>query len=227
MNVRYLTLHRVRRYVLGMTEQPEVACSLSQRIGEAVRTFRTAGGWDQGLIAAAVSELGLPMDVSTVNRIESGRQAATLEQAVLLALVLQLRGIEGLLDPATPWRVGAITVTDAQALGEVLTGVSKASRRNPGGPYLQASRVVRVVSEARRDRMIADSLGAEPETVAAAAQKLFGRSAHKEVSARFDAKREELGDSITSESAAWRAHRAHAVRAVTREIGRHLEGTGK
>ena len=211
-----------------MTKLVEVPCSLSQRIGEAVRTFRTAGGWDQGLIAAAVSELGLPMDVSTVNRIESGRQAATLEQAVLLALVLNLRGIGGLLDPASqPWQVGGITVDDARALGEVLTGVSEASRQKPEGPYVQASRVVRMVSESRRDRMIADSLGAEPETVAAAAQELFGRSAHREVSARFDARRKELGDSITSESAAWRAHRAHAVRAVTREIGRHLEGSSK
>ena len=110
------------------------------------------------------------------------------------------------------------------AIQSTKLGTDKAMR---DGPYRQVGRVLRDVTESRRNRMLAETLGSSPDEVAGAAMRLYDRSAQDEIQSRFSHKLRDLDDDAPeSDSATWRAHRSHAIRAVTRELRQYLLGGG-
>ncbi len=75
-----------------------------RRFAEVAQQARDRKGWSQGRVAGAMAKRGWPWHQSTVYRVESGRQAVRLGEAVALAEIL---GIDlsafGSGDPE-PWR---------------------------------------------------------------------------------------------------------------------------
>lgn len=193
----------------------------AKRIAETIRAHRTAGAWDQATMAALLTALGSATKPSTITRIESGDQGVTIEQLLLLALVMP-QGLRDLLAP--PFTIGTLAVRDQADLDALLAG----THIDHNGVAIQtaldeaAFGIINPLWDDQRHASIATSLGTTPRKVANAAQRLYGHGADQEVNARFTARLAEVTPKPKPETAQWRAYRSHAVRAVTKEIGEAL-----
>lgn len=203
-----------------MTKRPPGA---SARIAERLRAHRTAGGWDQAAVAALLTAAGLPTNTATIVRIENGDQPPTVEQALLLAVLVMPNGLRTLLEP--PFTLGNLTVRKVDDLGQVL-GHEIGPRTIPDTPMArEATRLVSKTLAEARDSQIAGTLNVSRELIAEAAEALYGKSAASEASERFSARLDQLHTRPEVESASWRAYRSHAVRAVAAEIHDYLKGS--
>lgn len=202
-----------------MTKRTQRVPTAAQRVAQRLRAARTAGGWDQATVAELLTALGSPTKPSTITRIESGAQPATIEQLLLLALFLSRDALRSVLSP--PFTIGTLTVRDAADLDSLLLGyhADELGELVTTGLDGQADRRVSGFWDDRRHKMLAQSLSTTPAKVTAAAHKLYGHGADREISTRFQARLKKVSPQPEPESASWRAYRSHAVRAVTREIG--------
>lgn len=198
----------------------------SERIAERVRALRTKGEWDQATVAEILTALGSPAGPSTIARIERGDQPLSVDQLLLLALFAGPDGLRSLLVP--PFTIGEITVRDEHDLEHLIGGRSAGAYVDDDGVRLAANistplaERVTPAYEARRHRMIAETLRTSERKVSNASQRLYGRGADAEIRARFSERLRELDPAPERDSAQYRVYRSHAVRAVTKEIGEAL-----
>ena len=202
---------------------------LAAKVGESVRPLRLAGAWDQATLAETMTRLGVPTKVATINRIESGRQAVTLEQLVVLGVVLTPDGAAGLLDPGTGgWHAGRWRSRTRRSDAGSHRSVGRPGRQaeSTGRQPLPTGRagVARGLRRTAKPHARGSARGVD-RGVAAAAKRRFKRTSQDEVRVRFGERLDEAQDDRPGpESAAWRAYMGHAVRSVQADLATELGG---
>jgi transcriptional regulator with XRE-family HTH domain len=92
-----------------------------------VRRARERTGWPQGRIAEAMNAQGWRWHQSTVARVESGKQAARLGEAVALAEILGIDLSDFLAGNSAPW-LPCVTCDDKPPSGFTCDTCSKSGK---------------------------------------------------------------------------------------------------
>jgi transcriptional regulator with XRE-family HTH domain len=76
-----------------------MAFTFDQSVARRVRQLRERHGMTQQDLATALSNWGMPIDRSAIARLENGKRAVSLEEAMRLAFVLHVAPVHLLVDP--------------------------------------------------------------------------------------------------------------------------------
>jgi transcriptional regulator with XRE-family HTH domain len=173
---------------------------LDNVIGERLRAIRESAGKTQEEIAALARQWGLPWTQGTIATIEDGRRDISLRSELFPFLFALSRPFTDLLPASSNDRVVITDHADvpAKALHDILTTkidypvrgyrlkagkASISTKTYPAKAQLIASDALGAA-----ERKAAAVLGVEPEAIAKAARKLWGRSLPEERDARLTAR---------------------------------------
>lgn len=201
------------KYLVDMKRNQPIPTA-AERVAQALPEFRERMGGGRHL-ADALTALGVPTTISTISRIEAGKQPASLEEVLALALLAPY-GLNNVLE--LPYRIGDV---DIESLPDdaAVKGVP-----NPtSGAWLKARELADSAVVRRTNLQLADSLDRPEAEIDAASRALFGQPAHIEINERTVRRASRENGARTLGDTTWQAFRAHAVRAVSREVADHLD----
>jgi transcriptional regulator with XRE-family HTH domain len=76
-----------------------MSLTFDQTVARRVRALRERHGWSQQDLVDKLKNFGMPIDRSAVARLENGRRAVSLEEAMRLAFALNVAPVHLLVDP--------------------------------------------------------------------------------------------------------------------------------